>query len=419
MQKYKVHKFKNGLTLITIPFKNHNSTYTRVYVRAGSRYENNKNNGMAHLIEHILLKKIINSSKSKIIDDPIIQDFYAETFNDLTVYSFKNYYKDTEKVINLLSNILTNNNFSNVDIKTEKYIIFEEIRNEKDEFLFLFNSRFKKIYYKDSPLENTVLGKVENIKKYTLKYIKDNFDYYYNPKNIILVISGRVNEDKINRIINKNFKFKTKKREKVKIKKFKYQGDSINFIQKKSNQLYFNLTYPVLVEKNTERIKWEVFRFAVRNYLYNTVRNKGLCYSFNVGISEFEDFFDFFIDADVSKIKVLKFYNSLKKEINDFKLNFKQADLDLVRESLIKNYKTNKDDSLFVAKEIGWQAIIFSIEEILNVDQIIEIIKKTNLKDIQNFYKELFKNKGTLFVMGNINEKDKKEVKRIWKKIYV
>ena len=61
-------RMKNGMKIVMIPMKTSKIISMGIFIRTGSRYENKKNKGMAHFLEHMMFKGTKNMKSSKITE---------------------------------------------------------------------------------------------------------------------------------------------------------------------------------------------------------------------------------------------------------------------------------------------------------------------------------------------------------------
>ena len=61
-----MNKINNGLTVATREMPHMESVSFGIWIRTGVRYENTKNNGVSHLLEHLLFKGTDNRDMKKI-----------------------------------------------------------------------------------------------------------------------------------------------------------------------------------------------------------------------------------------------------------------------------------------------------------------------------------------------------------------
>ncbi|MCX8092888.1 MAG: insulinase family protein, partial [Candidatus Goldbacteria bacterium] len=129
--------------------------------------------------------------------------------NAFTSYDATNYVivvpsENIEKVIEIQFDALTASVFDETEINKEREVIIDELKRGQDNpdiFIMqkLFNMSFD-AYYKDP-----IIGYEENLRKYNRNSIVDFFKKYYIPDNMVIVISGDVNPEKIIKVIKNTF----------------------------------------------------------------------------------------------------------------------------------------------------------------------------------------------------------------------
>src|SRR5438309_897147 len=102
----KLTTLTNGLQVLTIDTESFPTVTTLLLVGAGSRYENEKNNGIAHFFEHMAFKGSKKYPSSFIISSAIEGEggiFNAFTAKDHTGYWIKGLCEDFGIIIDVLS----------------------------------------------------------------------------------------------------------------------------------------------------------------------------------------------------------------------------------------------------------------------------------------------------------------------------
>ena len=411
MENLRIKKLKNGLKVLPIPNNFFNSTYIRLYVKIGSRYEQKNEKGFSHLVEHIISKKAYEFFKSKDnwTDDPVLECFNCKTMDSYTCYSFEIHKSDLYKGIKLIGEILSNNNLSAINLKNEKEIIINEIYEERDDFYYRTRNIFRKNYYKNNNLKNSILGNISDIKKANKKSIQNFIKKYYQPYNMVLVVSGNIqDENNLLKLIRKKFNFKFfKKTQKNKFSKLKSVKGGVKIIYKQSKQLYINYIRTFFIPDFITRIKWDVFVRIFEQYLFNYIRNKGFSYSLNMNLFDFEEFFNIDLTIIISKKKVFNFITIFKKYIQAFKNNFDDKNLKLVKEELIKSYDIVRDYPKDKAKLFGWQTIMFPNQKLLSIEKIQKTIEQISTKDIIDCFNMFLKVNSFLLITGCLKNNKK------------
>src|SRR3989338_10657154 len=107
---YKFDLLDNGLKVVTEPMSHMESVSIGVWIRAGVRYENASNNGISHLLEHLLFKGTTKRDMKKLKEEIEGRggSFNGFTAEEFTCYLVKVHAKDIELGIDILSDMVLN-----------------------------------------------------------------------------------------------------------------------------------------------------------------------------------------------------------------------------------------------------------------------------------------------------------------------
>jgi len=127
--KIEQYQLSNGMNVILEPISGIHSVAFGVWIKVGSVDENKENNGIAHMIEHMIFKGTSHYSAKQ------IADMTAEIGGNLDAYTSKectSFYgwvlkENLSKTIWLLADMLKNSLFKEEDLENEKDIVKEEI----------------------------------------------------------------------------------------------------------------------------------------------------------------------------------------------------------------------------------------------------------------------------------------------------
>ncbi|MBQ3021239.1 MAG: insulinase family protein [Bacilli bacterium] len=209
------HKLDNGLEIYILPNNNQKNFYITFNTRFGSNNiefkKNNESNytkvpnGIAHYLEHLMF----NMKDGSAFDyfSKLGSSVNAFTTYDLTCYEVysSTYFKEN---LNYLLDYVQTPYFTEKIVDNERGIITEEINmynnNPNTELTY---AAYRNIFVNDSR-KNLISGNVEDIKKIKVKDIFDCYDTFYNPSNMFIIITGKVNPYEAISIIEENQKNK-------------------------------------------------------------------------------------------------------------------------------------------------------------------------------------------------------------------
>ncbi len=184
---------KNGLRVILIDTKAFPTMTTILLIGAGSRYENEKNNGVAHFFEHMAFKgskKYPNFFIISSILEGMGAYHNAFTSKDHTGYWVKAPTVHFEKIIDVLSDMVLNPLLKQEEIEKERNVIVEEMNMREDNPQGRVGEYFEELLYKGNPLGFDVIGSKETVAGFKRQTFVDYMNSLYNPKNAVLVVAG-------------------------------------------------------------------------------------------------------------------------------------------------------------------------------------------------------------------------------------
>jgi zinc protease len=206
----KVHEFilPNGLKVILL--ENHKAPEVtfQVWYRVGARNEDWGKTGLSHMLEHMMFKgtrKVGGKEFSRAIEE-IGGDENAFTSKDFTAY-FENVSADHLQVpLDLESDRMPNLQLKEKDFLTERMVVMEERRmRTEDSPQSYLSEQVDAAAFQTSPYHWPTIGWGEDIKRFTLKDLKEYYKTYYNPVNAFLVVVGDFKKEKILPRIEKAF----------------------------------------------------------------------------------------------------------------------------------------------------------------------------------------------------------------------
>lgn len=196
----------NGLKIIT-SHRESDIFSLGVGIKVGSLYEDEKLNGVSHMIEHMLFKGTqkrdvdrINDDIERLAGDLDIYTTYHQTV--LTIDIMKN---KARAALELISDMLVNPIFPEDEFKLEKKVIMEEIKMEGDDsedlsYLGLYKQAFPKDYYKYH-----IAGTLKSVKAIKVDVLKDFYKSYYRPNNVVICIVSSLQHSDIVELIKEYF----------------------------------------------------------------------------------------------------------------------------------------------------------------------------------------------------------------------
>src|SRR5579864_5975325 len=198
----------NGLRVLTIPMMSFESVTVLVMAGAGSRYENKKNSGISHFLEHMAFKgtqKRPTAMDISSLIDGMGGEFNAFTGKETTGYYIKSAKDKMETSIDVLSDMLLHSKFDPAEIEKEKGVIIEEINLYEDMPARKIGDIYEELLYGDTPMGWDIAGNKDIIRSIT----RDDFTKYladlYSSSNLTVIVAGGIESQEVFELVEKYF----------------------------------------------------------------------------------------------------------------------------------------------------------------------------------------------------------------------
>ncbi len=207
-KQFEMITLKNGLRIILIPRADQVATTVLVLVAAGSKYEKKPINGISHFLEHLCFKGTTRRPKS--IDISIELDRIGARHNAFTSQEYTGYWAkaqahQSEKILDIVSDLYLHPTFPAAEIEKEKGVIIEELNMYEDLPNRKVHDVFHELLYGDQPAGWDVGGTKEVIRRLTRQEIVDYRAAHYVASSTLVVIAGGFSKAKLLPLIKKNF----------------------------------------------------------------------------------------------------------------------------------------------------------------------------------------------------------------------
>jgi zinc protease len=191
-----IFSLDNGLQYILEQRKGTGVVAVQVWVKTGSRYEEQKIAGITHFIEHLIFKgtEKVKSNEMAARIESLGGNINAFTSHDNTVYHIvvpKNAFREGFAI---LVDAVTNPAFPAEELAKEKKVILEEIKmGEDDPQRKLFKELFS-LSYGGNLYGRPIIGYEKTVKAISREDIQQYFKTHYVPDNMVIVITGDFEE---------------------------------------------------------------------------------------------------------------------------------------------------------------------------------------------------------------------------------
>ena len=411
LPNYYTKNLDNGLQIVAIPMDNNtNVVSVDVFYKVGSRNEVMGKSGIAHMLEHLNFKSTKNLKAGEF--DEIVKGFggvnNAGTSFDYTHYFIKTSSKNTEKSLELFSELMQNLTLNDEEFQPERDVVAEERRWRTDNNPMgylqfrVFNNSF--IYH---PYHWTPIGFMDDIKNWTIEDIKNFHSTYYQPQNAIVVVAGDIKKDDVFSYVEKHFKDIKNKKEipsSVHTIEPKQDGERRAIINKESNVQMLAMTYHIPNFEHEDQIALSALSqllssgksSILQKVLVDEKRLANSVYAYNMELKDPGVFM--FMAVANENVDALK----IEKEILDIiskiqKGEIQEKELDKLKINTKADFIYSLESSSDVASLFGTYLVRDNIKPLLEYEANLEKLKVEDIVNVAKKY--LVKENSTTLIL--------------------
>ena len=411
LPNYYTKNLDNGLQIVAIPMDNNtNVVSVDVFYKVGSRNEMMGKSGIAHMLEHLNFKSTKNLKAGEF--DEIVKGFggvnNAGTSFDYTHYFIKTSSKNTDKSLELFSELMQNLTLNDEEFQPERDVVAEERRWRTDNNPMgylqfrVFNNTF--IYH---PYHWTPIGFMDDIKNWTIEDIKDFHSTYYQPQNAIVVVAGDIKKDDVFSYVEKHFKNIKNTKDipsSIHTVEPKQDGERRAIINKESNVQMLAMTYHIPNFEHEDQIALSALSqllssgksSILQKVLVDEKRLANSVYAYNMELKDPGVFM--FMAVANENVDALK----IEKEILDIiskiqKGEIKEKELDKLKINTKADFIYSLESSSDVASLFGTYLVRDNIKPLLEYEANLEKLKVEDIVNVAKKY--LVKENSTTLIL--------------------
>lgn len=390
----------NGIRVVFEQNRHFNSAAVGVWVGVGSRDEDKDNNGISHMIEHMLFKGTKTRTASDIAISTAVLggNLNAYTSKECTAFYCKTLKEYILEAVDIIGDMICNPLLDETDLEKEKGVVCEEIDMYNDSAEDYVHEYLQKKAWKDHPLGYLISGKKKKVMKFTREDIVSFMSNYYVGNNIVISVAGNFDGDEVLEQIKKSFKAlrKLPADKKAIRKRIKPVYKPVVFSKKKDiEQIHFNMAFEAPSFIDDIRYEFTIINAIlggdVNSRLFQTIReNRGLTYNICTYGSAFSDTGLFHIYGALNPNQLGTVVELVKGIITD--LNEKgitNEELENAKKQVITEMTLNQDNTVDLmnnnAKSIMFYGKVYSFKE------SIKAINSVTVSGVNDCIREYFK----------------------------
>ena len=396
-------KLDNGLEVFLIPYpnrKNYSISYVTKYGADISEFisiDSNKRTkvpkGVAHFLEHKMFEQEDGVDPFAFFSKSGC-DANAFTNYKVTAYTAQGT-KNIEENLDFLLDYVNSPYFTDQNVEKEKGIIIEELNMYKDQPESKLYDESNKAVFVKNPMRYDIGGTPNSVRKITKEILYNCYNTFYQPSNMILIVSGKFDCEKVERVIKNNKKLNSKVNNKT-IKVFREKEPIL--VNKKEKEIriqnlvipkaILSIKSPVKEMTGIEKYKYVLsmstllyILFGMSSSFREYIDNKELCSLFYTGSSIVDNVSIVDFSAET------KYPNDFKNLVFDYLKNKKITKEDIERVKKVKISLEVKDTDIPEKIEYNVRKDIINYGEVIY--NKLDIIKKIRLEDIEKIRNDL------------------------------
>ncbi|MED1721668.1 pitrilysin family protein [Brevibacillus parabrevis] len=196
------HTCENGLRIVTEKIPSVRSVALGIWVGTGSKYEQEKNNGISHFLEHMFFKGTSTRSAKEIAEtfDEIGGNVNAFTSKEYTCYYARVLDQHAPIALDVLSDMYFHSVFDAEELEKEKNVVIEEISMYEDTPDDLVHDLIARATYSKHPLGYSILGTEDVLRSLKRDDLLSYIDAHYLPSNTVVTVAGNFDDNLIEEI---------------------------------------------------------------------------------------------------------------------------------------------------------------------------------------------------------------------------
>ncbi len=415
---YKKRKLDNGLRVITCSMGHMKSISLGIWIGVGGRYENKRNAGISHFLEHLLFKgsKKFSGKEIKESIEGVGGSLNGFTSEEFTCYLVKVVKKYLNQSLNVLSDMVINPKLASPDIEKERGVIKEEIRMYRDLPMHYVHELLNQLLWPGQPLGMNLAGTLQTISQIGREGLLKYKEKFYNPQNLVIACAGPIEDKELLKEVDKLFSNMPSEK-KSQFQKVRESQDKpqTNLYFKQTEQTHISLGTHSLKRNHPDKYTLGLLHIILggnmSSRLFQEVREKrGLAYEISTHVKCFQDTGAFSVDAGVDNKRIIQTIEVILQELKKIKKSPVNK-----REFLrAKEYYTGQlllalEDTMEHMFWIGESTV--SLDKVYTQEEVLRELGQVKIEDITRVANKIFRNEGlNLALIGPISDKEKLKI---------
>jgi zinc protease len=355
VEEPRVVKLANGLTVLVKQDDRFPLVNVRLYVHAGAAYEEPGQEGISHLLEHMVFKGSETRAPGETAREieSVGGSLNAGTSWDYTVYYVEVPDSEWKRGMDVVKDMGFGAKIDPAELEPERQVVLSELERGEDQPSSRLFKTLASMTWKGTSYEWPIIGYRESVQNISADDIHAYIDRLYQPQSMLLVVAGKVDEDAVLAEAERLFGPIANTRAVVPPKPApvpeRGQGPEVRVVHGKWNKVYLAAGFPIPDSNDSETVGLEMLAHLLggddTSLLYRKFKyDERLVDDIGASAVTLEGVGMFYVYATLDADKVTPFWRELVATLDGLNPDeFTDRELDRA--------KLNLADSLFTAKE--------------------------------------------------------------------
>ncbi|KPK73893.1 hypothetical protein AMJ87_00145 [candidate division WOR_3 bacterium SM23_60] len=381
------------------------------FINHGARDESLEDNGITHLIEHMLFKGTSRKSALEIVKmmESLGGAFDAYTTKENLIIITKFLSEHINLVFELITEILLDSKIDSADLNKEKSVVLEEIKSSNDDPGDTAFELFFRTLLPDHALGRPIAGTIESVKQINAARTKSYYRELLN-REVVIALSGNYDYEKVANLAKQRFPGQDLSRP-TRITPRQQLGKVAAESRKEVSQVHFVFGTHGVEYSSDHHYDLSVMNTAfgggMSSRLFQGLRERdGLVY-------HVQSFLDFYCDCGITGFYFICDKKNIPKVVRRLKTIFKDIKTQGFNKEEIERAKTYLSGNLLLSLESSTSRMLRLAREsvytskVATVDEVVARINSVDEQQINNLITDfLHPRQYTIAAAGPISEKE-------------
>ena len=398
-QPHRITALPNGLRVLTLEMPAMDSVSLGLWIGAGGRHEEERQNGISHLLEHLLFKGTARRTARQISEaiESVGGSLNGFTSEEYTCYMAKVLHRDIRRGADVLFDMYLHAALKPEEIAREKAVIREEIHMYLDMPQHHVSDLYNEVLWPGQPLGRPLVGSAETVGAISRGAVAAYRDGRYVPANTVFAAAGRVGHAGLLEIARRLSPERAAPRRPARFRPAveAQNGPAFLLRNKPTEQTHLCVGVRAYSRLHPDRYALHLLSIALgetmSSRLFQSVRERhGLAYAISTSVSRYADTGAFTVQAGVENGKFIKALSLILKELASVRdKGLRRAELERAKVYWSGQFCMAREKTTQTMLGIGESLLCAG--EVLTREEIQSSISRVTLEDVRRVAVDIFR----------------------------